>query len=62
MVYSRMDMNDKDLPQYIELRNAYLFAAPILCDRPSVQGTFISFSLSAYRFLFIYIYFYIFAY
>ncbi|KAF8330366.1 Alpha/Beta hydrolase protein [Cantharellus anzutake] len=35
LVYTRMLMND-DLPKEIELRNPYLFAAPILCDRSSV--------------------------
>ncbi|KAF8323587.1 Alpha/Beta hydrolase protein [Cantharellus anzutake] len=37
LVYTRMVMND-DLPKKIELRNPYLFAAPILCDRPSVES------------------------
>lgn len=38
LVYSRFLMRDKELGKKTELRNAYLFAAPIVCDPASVEG------------------------
>lgn len=42
-----MLMHEKDIGKHAVLRDAYLFAAPILTDRPSVDGGFCSLLYSA---------------
>ena len=43
LVYSRFLMRHKEMGKKSELRDAYLFAAPILCDPKSVEGVQFSF-------------------